>query len=105
MCVGFVCVLDMEWFELTLRLCNNDQLEPEETKLFSRLPDLSLNCSCSSLRLRTCVDSCIALCDLLVYLATHGDLKTPHGEGEGREYTSLSRELSSLNSQVSTIFT
>ncbi len=101
MCIGFVCVLEMEWFELTLRLCNNDQLEgAEDSKLFSRLPDLSLDCSCNSLHLRTCIDSCIALRDLLVYLATCGDLRTPHSAEEGREYSSLGRELSSLNSQV-----
>ena len=30
---GFVCVLEMEWFELTLRLCNNDQLGDEYEKV------------------------------------------------------------------------
>ena len=90
----------MEWFECTLRLCSNDQLGEDDQKLFSRLPDLSLECSSNVIHLRTCVDSCIALRDLIVYLATHGDLQTPHSVVDQRDYSSLGHEHSSINSQV-----
>ena len=103
MCAGFVCVLEMEWFECTLRLCSNDELGEDDQKLFSRLPDLSLECSSNVIHLRTCVDSCIALRDLIVYLATHGDLQTPHSVVDQRDYSSLGHEHSSINSQVHTV--
>ncbi|XP_064403938.1 autophagy-related protein 2 homolog B-like isoform X2 [Halichondria panicea] len=98
---GFVCVVEMEWFECTLRLCSNDLLGEEDQELFSRLPDLSLECSSNVIHLRTCVDSCIALRDLLVYMATHGDLQTPHSVVDQRDYSSLGHEHSSINSQGS----
>jgi autophagy-related protein 2 len=71
----YVCVLDLDWFELTLRLCNTAQFEEESQKLFSHLPDISLECSSNVLQIHTCVDSCIALRDLLIYLASDGDLR------------------------------
>lgn len=43
-------------------------------QLFSHMPDVSLECSSNVLQIHTCVDSCIALRDLLVYLASDGDL-------------------------------
>lgn len=105
----YVCVLDLDWFELTLRLCNTAQFEEESkkvplhiqycmwvcaclllcvlcTQLFSHLPDISLECSSNVLQIHTCVDSCIALRDLLVYLANDGDLQP-----EPRDYSNLAR--------------
>lgn len=100
---GFVCVLEMEWFELTVRLCDNTQLGEEYHQLFARLPDISVECSSNVVHLRTCADSCIALRDLLVYLATNGDLQAPQAAKEGglRDYSSLGHEFSSLSSQGS----
>ena len=122
----YVCVLDLDWFELTLRLCNTAQFEEESQKvftltsqhsfshlslslthtimhahtskpilslflslththtlsqqLFSHLPELSLECSSNILQIHTCVDSCVALRDLLVYLASDGDLRAHQAE-------------------------
>ena len=33
MCLGYVCVMEMEWFEMTLRLCNNSQCEQDYQKV------------------------------------------------------------------------
>lgn len=44
-------------------------------QLFSHMPDVSLECSSNVLQIHTCVDSCTALRDLLVYLANDGDLQ------------------------------
>ena len=46
-------------------------------QLFSRLPDVSIECSSNVVHFRTCVDSCTALRDLVVHLASHGDLQPP----------------------------
>ena len=73
------------------------------------MPDVSVECSSNVVHLRTCVDTCIALRDLLVYLATNGDLQEVQEEREEkgiiRDYSSLGcdRDISSLTSQVSVI--
>ena len=46
-------------------------------QLFSRLPDVSIECSSNVVHFRTCVDSCTALRDLVLHLASHGDLQPP----------------------------
>ena len=83
---------------------NKQSVLPRPLQLFARLPDISVECSSNVVHLRTCADSCIALRDLLVYLATNGDLQTPSLVNESglRDYTSLGREVPSLSSQVST---
>ena len=159
----------MDWFELTLRLCNSAQFEEESQKvhvrdkkegrkkqackvkqttrqsntvhvvvitsynictitsnnetfsaltccllfrtymyfvrqLFSRMPDVSLECSSNVLHIRTCVDSCVALRDLLVYLATDGDLRPWPSDAaplESREYSGLAPRDSPRSSLVS----
>lgn len=71
-------------------------------QLFSQMPDISVECSSNVVHLRTCADSCIALRDLLVYLATNGDLQTPNKAPTDplRDYSKIGQELVSLNSQV-----
>ena len=54
-------------------------------QLFSHLPELSLECSSNVLQIHTCVDSCVALRDLLVYLASDGDLHPGPGEETQRD--------------------
>ena len=92
-----VCVLDVEWLEINLRLCDN-QLMDNDTfqkvllkailtwgydnvmcvcQLFSKLPDVSVECTSNILHLRMCADSCIALCDLLLYMSSQQDLVEP----------------------------
>lgn len=65
---------------------------------------MSLECSSNILHLRTCVDSCIALRDLLVYLATNGDLR-PHSQEtvQLRDYSSLVSDVSPPSSLVGRI--
>lgn len=58
------------------------------------MPDVSVECSSNVVHLRTCVDTCIALRDLLVYLATNGDLQDIQ---EGREERGIIRDYSSLD--------
>ena len=75
-CIHFTCVhsymymydnfIPRSAFTLLSSLC---------LQLFSHLPDISLECSSNVLQIHTCVDSCIALRDLLVYLASDGDLR------------------------------
>ena len=56
-------------------------------QLFSHLPEVSLECSSNVLQMHTCVDSCIALRDLLVYLASDGDLRPLSSEARERGTT------------------
>ena len=70
-------------------------------KLFSRLPDVSVECSSNVVHLRICADSCIALRDLLLYLAKNGDLQKMAAGDEGgeiqlRDYSTLGSELNSM---------
>ena len=65
------------------------------------MPDVSVECSSNVVHLRTCVDSCTALRDVLVYLATKGDLQPRVDGGKPlRDYTSLGSEHSLLSTQV-----
>ena len=46
-------------------------------QLFSQMPDVSLECASNVVHLRLCRDSCVALCDLLLYLSSQRDLSPP----------------------------
>ncbi len=60
-----------------------------------------MECSSNVVHLRTCVDSCVALRDLLVYLACNGDLSPPGDDGrEVRPYSSLGSDLVSAPSSM-----
>ena len=64
---GFVSVLDMGTFELSLKFnSGEDKKQP--------LTDLSM--SNSLLNIRTCADSCVALMKLVQYFACDGDLQS-----------------------------
>ena len=68
------------------------------------MPDVSLECSSNVLHIHTCVDSCVALRDLLVYLATDGDLRPWPSDAaplESREYSGLALRDSPRSSLVS----
>ena len=67
-----VCVVEMNLFDLTLRVCS---VSPEMNahKLFTG-PDIALECSNNTIHIRTCVDSCVALRDLAMYVVSVGDL-------------------------------
>lgn len=67
-----VCLLDLGFFEISLRL--NDQAT-------ARAPKLDLRATVSDLHLRTCADSGEALCQLITYLSTNGDLLCPTDDG------------------------
>ena len=41
------------------------------------MPDVSLECASNVVPLRLCRDSCVALCDLLLYLSSQRDLSPP----------------------------
>ena len=41
------------------------------------MPDVSLECASNMVHFRLCVDSCIALRDLMVYLTSNRDLHQP----------------------------
>jgi hypothetical protein len=72
----FVCVMDMDFFELALRLCTNRS---------STAPRIDLTASSNVLHIRTCSDSFKALRELLTYYSCEGDLLDPN-------QTSMSKE-------------
>lgn len=61
----YVCVMDMDLFELSLRLCGNRNVP---------VPRVDLCASNNVLHIRTCSDSFKALTDVLTYYANEGDL-------------------------------
>ncbi|GAB6029298.1 autophagy- protein 2 [Chamberlinius hualienensis] len=63
--LDYVCVMDLSLFELILLM--NDEKNSER-------PKKNLQAFISKLNIRTCVDSCIAIQDLLKYFANDGDL-------------------------------
>jgi len=69
----YVCVLDMDLFELTLRLCQNRN---------STAPRVELTASNNALHMRTCSDSFKCLMELITYYANDGDLAEPQSESE-----------------------
>jgi autophagy-related protein 2 len=72
----YVCVLDMDLFELTLRLCQSRS---------SAAPRVELTASNNVLHIRTCSDSFKVLMELITYYANYGDLEDPHKYNNGCE--------------------
>lgn len=79
----YVCVLDIDLIELSLRLRDkpspcDKQPTPQSTATTNKFEDIKspffeLQASLNIVRLRTCADSCRLLLDLLTYLADDGD--------------------------------
>ena len=71
-------------------------------QLFSHLPEVSLECSSNVLQIHTCIDSCVALRDLLVYLASDGDLREQQepSETRSRRYSGLPTRRESPRSSL-----
>ncbi|KAL5463584.1 hypothetical protein EMCRGX_G032495 [Ephydatia muelleri] len=67
-----VCVVEVDLFDLTLRVCSVSP-EMNSHKLFTG-PEIALECSNNNIHIRTCVDSCVALRDLAMYVVSCGDL-------------------------------
>jgi autophagy-related protein 2 len=61
----YVCVLDVESFELELRTCEEKD---------QKFPKTDLRLRTNRINLRTCSDSCKALFELIRYFANDGDL-------------------------------
>lgn len=66
-----VCVIDLDLFEISLRLSE---------KPSTAFPKLDLRASINGAHLRTCSDSAAALAQLLAYIANAGDLIVPEDE-------------------------
>ncbi|XP_071542076.1 autophagy-related protein 2 homolog A [Panulirus ornatus] len=62
---NYVCVADLGVFELCLRMVED---------LKEKKPKIDLMASNNVIHIRTCADSCKALLELLIYLASDGDL-------------------------------
>lgn len=69
----YVCVMDMDFFELCLRLCANRN---------SPAPKIDLTASSNVLHIRTCSDSFKSLLELLTYYNNDGDLLDPYQQPE-----------------------
>lgn len=67
----YVCVMDMDFFELCLRLCGNRNVP---------VPRLDLCASNNVLHIRTCSDSFKALTEVLTYFVNDGDLAEPSAQ-------------------------
>ncbi|KAK3878072.1 hypothetical protein Pcinc_017284 [Petrolisthes cinctipes] len=83
---NYVCVADMGVFELRLKMVE----DPKEKK-----PKIDLIASNNIIHIRTCADSCKALLELMIYLASDGDLTkeaslTPEALSESSSGTSFS---------------
>ena len=74
----YVCVLDIDLIELSLRLRDKQQPAQSTAKCRSEIPEIKspffeLQASLNVVRLRTCADSCRLLLELITYLADDGD--------------------------------
>ncbi|XP_065067241.1 autophagy-related protein 2 homolog B-like [Rhopilema esculentum] len=63
----YVCVMDMELFELVLRLSESED---------KKRPKMEMSMSNNVLNIHTCSDSCAALVNLIKYVAADGDICT-----------------------------
>ncbi|CAL8111003.1 unnamed protein product [Orchesella dallaii] len=72
----YVCVMDMDLFELSLRLCGNRNVP---------VPRLDLSASNNVLHIRTCSDSFKALTEVLTYFVSDGDLVDPSSQNQSDE--------------------
>ncbi|XP_052105810.1 autophagy-related protein 2 homolog B-like [Mytilus californianus] len=88
----YVCVADLERFELALRM--NDGKE-------HKFPKTDFKVSTNRLNIRTCSDSCKALMDLIRYFATDGDLDVE--EAEDLNSTGTSDDIISTDNSQQTI--
>lgn len=50
---------------------------PISLQLFSKMPDVSIECASNVVHFRLCEDSCVALCDLVHYISSQQDLTHP----------------------------
>jgi len=71
----YVCVMEMDYFDLSLRLCTNRS---------STAPRIDLSASSNVLHIRTCSDSFKALVDILTYYSCEGDLIDPNRSTSSR---------------------
>lgn len=83
-----VCVLDLDLFEISLRL--NDK--PTAT-----FPKFDLRTTINGVHLRTCSDSAKVLAQFITYIANEGDLVSPNDENEKNELAN-EEELLSMKS-------
>lgn len=60
------------------------------TQIFSKVPEVDLQCSGSGIHVHLCVDSCQFLRDLLLYLSRNGDLQQQPEPQESRAGSELS---------------
>lgn len=51
--------------------------ESTPLQLFSKMPDVSVECASNVVHFRMCEDSCVALCDMLHYISSQQDLAQP----------------------------
>lgn len=72
----FVCVMEMDYFELSFRLCSSSHRNPSN----STAPRVDLCAASNALHIRTCSDSFKALVELLTYYNNEGDLLDPTGQ-------------------------
>lgn len=75
----YVCVLDIDLIELSLRLREKEQSAQDSSRRNFEFPEIKsplfeLQATLNLIRLRTCTDSCRLFLDLMKYLAEDGDL-------------------------------
>ncbi|XP_065883382.1 autophagy-related protein 2 homolog B-like isoform X2 [Dysidea avara] len=104
----YVCVIEMGLLELIIKMPTGDLSETQD------MPEISLEFSNNLVELRTCVDTCAALRDLMQYIASHGDLREEDlrdyiitrnrscdsGKDDGESQDSFSTPLNSLTADT-----
>jgi hypothetical protein len=70
----YVCIANTDVFEFRLLITEKGPASPAHTKQGKKLPDLDIKIRCNLIQLRTCVDSCYSLIELLSYICMDGDL-------------------------------
>lgn len=91
----YVCVVDLGLFELSLRLCEKNQMHPK----------IDLRASTNVAHIRTCADSAKAVTELLMYFASDGDLTLNECENEEFERNNSAEPEGEETVLVSTIDT
>jgi hypothetical protein len=77
----YICVMEMDYFELSFRLCSNRS---------SNAPRIDLSANCNALHIRTCSDSFKALLELLTYFNNDGDLFDPNSRKDSDSVSQFS---------------
>lgn len=93
--LDYVCVLNSDTFEFRLLIHDKPTNTNNNTKKTHSEMDIKLKCN--TIQIRTCVDSCFTLIELLSYIVADGDLQSRLTESQTKASTLESTEQHSIS--------